>query len=81
MDALLVKLTRSGGLNMRVSLEAGEPGHPRDVVDTVKANVRDTSGSTKIRSAPRWHNGRGFPRSYGALPLAWGSSPALSRSR
>ena len=39
MDALLVELTRSRGSNVRVTLEihgaAGEPGYPKDVVDTV----------------------------------------------
>ena len=45
MDALLVELARSRGSNLRVTLEihgaAGEPGYPKDVVDTVQANARD----------------------------------------
>ena len=45
MDGLLVELTRSPGSNLRLTLEiegtAGDPGYPRDVVETVKANARD----------------------------------------
>ncbi len=45
MDALLVELTRSPGSGVRATLElegnAGEDGYPEDVVDIVKANVRD----------------------------------------
>ena len=51
MDALLVELTRSRGSSLRVTLEihgsAGEPGYPKDVVDTVRANARDLSVDEK----------------------------------
>ena len=51
MDALLVELTRSRGSNLRVTLEihgaAGEPGYPKDVVDTVQANARDLNVDEK----------------------------------
>ena len=45
MDGLLVELTRSPGSTLRLTLDidgrAGDDGYPKDVVDTVKANVRD----------------------------------------
>ena len=51
MDALLVELTRSRGSSLRVTLEihgsAGEPGYPKDVVDTVQANARDLNVDEK----------------------------------
>ena len=45
MDGLLVELTRAPGSNLRLILEidgrAGDSGYPKDVIETVKANVRD----------------------------------------
>lgn len=45
MDGLLVELTRAPGSTLQLTLEidgrAGDTGYPADVVDTVKANVRD----------------------------------------
>ena len=45
MDGLLVELTRTKGSTLRLTLEiegdAANQGYPKDVVDTVKANVRD----------------------------------------
>ena len=45
MDGLLVELTRTSGSTLRLTLEidgrAGDSGYPKDVIETVSANVRD----------------------------------------
>ncbi len=45
MDGLLVELTGSPGANIRLTLEiegtSADPGYPKDVVETVKANALD----------------------------------------